>query len=136
MHLVFLTAARPSIVPLVMTNPMATTDRRVGTLLVANPGTRNVKVTVAVNSDPCPSVEWTFAGSPIPQRANANPCRGVSPFTFTLTIGILRTNNSGKYSAIFNNSFGGVIQLPSLVISIPGKTSNKVESLHGSSKIL
>ena len=119
----FLSPARPSIVPLVMTNPTATMDRIVGTLLVANPGIKNVAVTVVVNSDPCPSVEWSFASSPIPQ--SANPCSGVSPFTFTLTIGVLLANNSGEYYATFDNGFGGVAQLPNLVVSVPGKEKNE-----------
>jgi hypothetical protein len=106
---------------------MAEVDRQVGTLLVADPGTRNIIITTVVNSDPCPSVEWSFAGSPLlPGNSSyllsPSPCGHSGPYSFNLTIGKLGAENSGKYSAVFDNGAGGITHLPGLVVSTPGNT--------------
>lgn len=106
-----------------MTNPLAMADRVDGTLINADPGT-TIVITVVVHSDPCPIVEWSFAGSILLNDSNytvSNPC-GVGNLisTFTLTIDYLVSNNSGLYSAIFSN-MGGSANLPSLLVTVPGK---------------
>lgn len=107
-----------------MTNPLAVVDRLADSLIVADQGTEDVVITIVVNSDPCPSVEWSFAGSELLGDSNyslsASPCDGAPPFTFSLTIATLTPDNSGQYSAAFNNGLGGITLLPGLVVTVPG----------------
>lgn len=119
-------AVSPSVDDLTTSNPMAVSDRSEGTvILVEPPATTNVTVTAVVNSDPCPTVQWSFNGTDI---SNGSPdyfidaCVGnpSSPHTFTLTIANLTLNTSGRYSAIFNN-LGGETKLPGLYVTVPGK---------------
>lgn len=105
---------------------MATADRLDGTLIIASPGTTNIAITAVVNSDPCPSVEWSFDGSVLANGSSytlsANPCgEGRSPFTFRLTIATLGPENSGQYSAVFDNGFSRITPLPSIVVTVPSK---------------
>jgi hypothetical protein len=109
-----------------MTNSMATNDRLEGVVIVADPGTPNVVVTVEVTSDPCPDVEWSFGSSTIgdnsPDFTFNNPCvpELSSPYTFTLTIASLTSATSGLYSAEFSNFFRST-PLPRLLVTVPGK---------------
>ncbi len=120
--MLFLHLAAPSIDPLLTTNPLAVDDRADGTLILVNPG-NTVVITVVANSNPCATVEWSFAGSLLSsdqQYTVSDPCGAKgSSNTFTLTIHTLTAVNSGRYSAIFSNP-GGNTPLPRLVVTVPG----------------
>lgn len=111
---------------------MAIADRLDGTLIVASSGTNNISITALVNSDPCPSVEWSFGGSVLANGSSytlsANPCgEGRPPFTFRLTIATLGPENSGQYSAVFNNSLSRSTPLPSIVVTVPSKEPHRAD---------
>ena len=97
-------------------------DRQVGALLVREPGSE-VSVSIMVEADPCPSVQWSFKGSDISSGDDytiSDPCTGVSsPFTYSLTVKNLTNATSGAYSALFKNLAGNA-SLPLLYITIPG----------------
>lgn len=114
-----------SIRPLDMTSAMATPDYIVGTVIIADPMTTNLVVTAVVASDPCPSVQWSFAGNDINEGAFYSifdPCRdssATSPYTFTLTFARLTADFSGEYSAVFTRLQSSVT-LPPLIVTVPG----------------
>ena len=99
-------------------------DRQVGALLVRDPGSE-VSVSIMVEADPCPSVQWSFGGSDINTGNDytiTNPCTddsNSSPFTYSLTVKNLTNATSGAYSALFKNLAGNA-SLPLLYITIPG----------------
>ena len=118
--------------PLTLTNPTAVSDRFVGNLIVADSGTIDLFVTAVVDSDPCPTVQWSFMNTAITSGAMHtvnNPCEdpaAQSPYTFTLTIANLTSETSGKYSAVFTNPvFGTTTPLPDLFVTVPG------DEIHG-----
>ncbi|XP_064396758.1 hemicentin-1-like isoform X3 [Halichondria panicea] len=111
----------------------AVRDRQVGTLFMGGFGT-TVTVSVSVEADPCPSVQWSFKDSNIAsgdQYTITNPCSDVnaaSPFRFMLTVTNLTIETSGNYSATFTNLAGSGV-LPDLYITIPVPTSDPISSL-------
>lgn len=118
----FKIAVAPTIDPL-LANPTATADLLDGTILVANPGSANVNFTVVVvKSDPCPTVEWRFAGSSLSGTDYSfnNPCIIVNQtYSFYLIVASLTANSSGHYSAMFYNQ-GGSTTI-GFTITVPGK---------------
>lgn len=113
---------RPSVVPLLTTNRFARADRKDGILFVTSPG-RAVKITAIVKSDPCPTVQWSLDGSTLVIGSNytlRSLCDN-SPYTFTLVITDLRLQYSGRYTAVFDNGYGGITSIPGIVITVPGK---------------
>ena len=97
-------------------------DRRVGTLVVRDSGSE-VTVSVMMEADPCPSVQWSHEGSTISSGdayTVTDPCAGTpSPFTYSLTVGNLTSVTSGAYSALFTN-LAGSAPLPRLYVTVPG----------------
>ena len=123
--------------PLTATNPTAVTDRLVGNLIVAEPLTLDLVVTAMVDSDPCPTVQWSFMGIDITNGAMYtmnDPCAdsaAQSPYPFTLTIANLTSATSGEYSAVFTNEILATSTvLPDLFVTVPGnKQSSKAVSI-------
>ena len=124
--------------PLTLTNPTAVPDRIVGNLIVAPPQTLDLVVTAMVDSDPCPTVQWSFMNTDITSGAMYtvnNPCEdpaAQSPYTFTLMIANLTSETSGEYSAIFTNPvLGTSTPLPDLFVTVPGnrQTSNQTSKV-------
>ena len=116
-----------------MTNNMARSDRLVGTYIVGAVGTTNLPITVEVESDPCPQVQWSFNGTSIsstdPMYTFDQPCddqSAQSPYTFQLTIANLTSANSGEYSATFDNGHNQPTPLPDLFVTVPGTYSGNV----------
>ena len=97
-------------------------DRQVGALFVRDPQSE-VTVSVKVEADPCPTVQWSFGGADINDGDDytiTDPCTGTpSPFTFSLTVRNLTSERSGAYSATFSN-LAGSAPLPPLYITVPG----------------
>ena len=121
----------PEVVPLTENNTGAREDRLEGTVIVAEDESLNFVVTTVVNSDPCPSIFWTFEGANITSGdmyTFNDPCsvaESSSPYTFTLTIANLTAATSGRYSAALTN-LAGSVNLPGLLVSIPSKNRDSV----------
>lgn len=115
-----------TVIPLV--GPLNNTeDYLVGALLIADPGTEGVSVTVNVHSDPCPTVQWSFNGMPISLTDSrytiSNPCNdsGYSLDTiFLLSIAQHTSSTSGEYTAVFSHSGGS--SATTIYITVPGKS--------------
>ena len=113
----------PRPIPFNLTAIGGVRDRQVGTLFVRDFGSE-VTVSIEVEADPCPSVQWSFGDSTISNGDDytiSNPCTGPggSPFTYSLTVRNLTNASSGAYSAMFTN-LAGSASLPPLYITIPG----------------
>ena len=109
-----------------MTELGAEEDRDFGVLLVKPEGTLNVDFFVRVESDPCPTVQWSLNGTSITNGSDyiiSNPCaRGSSPYTFILTIAKLTECTSGNYSAVFTFLQTQVL-LPKAFVTVPSVCS-------------
>ena len=123
----FQSLGAPTFQTLSTTNPLATVDRLVGTLLIHPVKTTNVLLRAEVNSDPCPDVQWQLNGTNITSSDGAfsfdNPCldtSAISPYNFSLTILVLTKIYSGNYSAIFNNRYSTSSTLPEFFVTVPG----------------
>lgn len=114
----------PSIDPLLLlaSNPTALADPIDGVIVTANPGTANIKFTVVVTSEPCPTVEWSQAGSILNSTEYTinDPCNIINQtYNFYLVIATLTANSSGQYSAMFS-TMGGYTTI-NFTITIPGE---------------
>ena len=94
-------------------------------LLVGELNAVGVRVVAMVESDPCPTVQWSFNGNDIASSdiyMISDPCtdpKSGSPYEFYLTIANLTSDTSGRYSAVFTH-FSGSTTLPNFLITIPG----------------
>ena len=125
-RLLLLPAVAPMVRPLTESTAGAVMDRYEGVLLVGELNAPDVRVVAMVESDPCPTVQWSFNGNDI---ANgdiymiSNPCtdpNSASPYEFTLTIANLTSATSGRYSAVFEHSFHDSTTLPDFLVTVPG----------------
>ena len=118
-------AVIPIVQPLTTSNVNAVEDRREGILFVQELDTPIV-ITVMVDSDPCPTVQWRINGNDIESDdiyRISDPCindpNSISPYEFTLTIANLTSNTSGRYSAVFTH-FSGSTTLSDFLVTFPG----------------
>ena len=116
----------PVVRPLTESTAGVVPDRYEGVLLVTELNAADVRVVAMVESDPCPTVQWSFNGNNI---ANgdiymiADPCadpNSGSPYEYALTIASLTSATSGRYSAVFEHSFHDSTTLPNFLVTIPG----------------
>ncbi len=114
----------PVVIPLSVNNTLASEDEEEGTIITVEDGTLNFEVIIVVNSDPCPSVQWSFENTTVENGGLitfTDQCSipgTSSPYTFTFAIASITAATSGRYSVLFTN-LAGSVPFP-LVITIPG----------------
>ncbi len=113
----------PVVIPLSVNNTLASEDEEEGTIITVEDGTLNFEVIIVVNSDPCPSVQWSFEGLITFTDQYSIPGTS-SPYTFTFTIASITAATSGRYSVLFTN-LAGSVPFP-VVITIPGKKEGTI----------
>ena len=129
-----------AVAPTFESDPVATDDHYVGSLIVVDEGAAST-ISLNVTSDPCPTVMWSFNDVPIPvdttEYTITNPCDNGSVaagaiYTFTLTIPSVTEATSGSYTAEFITEGVATSILASTYVTSPGRPG----WFHITSKIL
>ena len=124
-RLLLLPAVAPMVRPLTESIAGAVMDRYEGVLLVGELNAPDVRVVAMVESDPCPTVQWSFNGNNIASGdiyMISDPCtdpNSASPYEYTLTITNLTSATSGRYSAVFTH-FSSSTTLSDFLVTVPG----------------
>lgn len=111
--------------PLLTTNPEVVVDKYLGSLLLVSPLNMGLSlIAVVMDPDICPSVQWIFNGTNIPTTEFMvtvnDPCDGVSPYEYQISIPSLTQMTSGFYSAIFDDGLTEPTVQPKVFVTVPG----------------